>query len=101
MNTATRQRSLNPTFTEYLRFERNALRAVVAVQREINVLLGRPQPLSPLTSTQLAIFHLLRKGSPGATPYLLDTLREVLGIEICSRVDSTLATHRGQSIALD
>ena len=34
---------------DYLRFERNALRTVTALQRRINVLLDRPQPSSPLT----------------------------------------------------
>lgn len=34
---------------DYLRFERNALRTIAGVQREINALLGRPQPSEPLT----------------------------------------------------
>ena len=85
---------------DYLRFERNALRAVVAVQRKVNELLGRPQPGSALTSMQMAIFHLIRKGSPGATPYLLDTLSEALALEILNQVDSTTVTYRGVSVGL-
>ena len=93
-------RELAGYVVDYLRFERNALRTVIAVQREINQLLGRPQPHSVLTSTQLAIFHLLRAGTRGATPYLIDTLREVLGVEISSTEDATIASYRGLSISL-
>ena len=38
---------------DYLRFERNALRTVTAMQREINLILERPQPSSPLTGSQM------------------------------------------------
>ncbi|HEX4383715.1 MAG TPA: hypothetical protein VH083_12220 [Myxococcales bacterium] len=86
---------------DYLRFERNALRAVAAVQREINDLLGRPQPRSPLGTVHLASAHKLRQGTHAAARYLIDTLREVLGVEIVNRSDSTIAGHRGVSIALE
>jgi hypothetical protein len=85
---------------DYLRFERNALRVVVPIQTEINRMLGREQPRAALTSLQLASTHTLRKGTPGGTPYLLETLREAVGVEISSEASSTVATYGKLSIAL-
>jgi hypothetical protein len=85
---------------DYLRFERNALRAVTALQREINSLLGRPQPSSPLTGTQLAIHHLLRVNTGGALPYLLDTVLETLDVAVENHQDATTVTHAGRSVVL-
>ena len=85
---------------DYLRFERNALRTVTALQREINLLLERPQPGSPLTGNQLAIHHLLRKGAPGGLPYLLDAVLETLGVSVENQQDATTVAHGGQSLVL-
>lgn len=85
---------------DYLRFERNALRTVVAIQRRINALLERPHPSSPFSNQQLAIFHSLRTGTPGAAVYLLDPLKEALGIEIDNREDSTTVSYGGRAIVL-
>jgi len=86
---------------DYLRFERNALRTVTAVQREINLLLERPQPSSPLTGTQLAIYHLLRRPIPNRGQYyLIDTVLETLDISIENHKDATTVTHAGRSLVL-
>jgi hypothetical protein len=85
---------------EFLRFERNALRTVTGVQERINALLGRPKPASPLTGAQLAIHHLLRRGSPGAVPSLVDLLRETLDVDIQNHAGATTVSHGGQSLVL-
>jgi hypothetical protein len=86
---------------EYLRFERTALGAITAVQREINDLLGRPQPSGPLTGSQLAIFHLLRRQTPGVGAYyLLDTVLETLEVAVENHPLATTAVHAGRSLSL-
>ncbi|HEY6909781.1 MAG TPA: hypothetical protein VI356_10450 [Myxococcales bacterium] len=86
---------------DYLRFERNALRTVTAVQREINLLLGRPQPSAPLTGSQLAIFHLLRRLTPNRGQYyLIDTVQETLGVAVENQQDATTVVHAGRSLVL-
>ncbi len=86
---------------DYLRFERNALRTVTAVQREINLILERPQPSSPLTGSQMAIFHLLRRQTPNrGQHYLIDTVLETLDVAIENHKDATTVTHAGRSLVL-
>jgi hypothetical protein len=86
---------------DYLRVERAGLRALAAVQREINHLLERPQPKSPLTGSQLGLFHLLSRQTPGIiSHYLLDTVQEALGIETLNHQDATSATLEGRAVAL-
>lgn len=85
---------------DFLRFERNALRTVTAVQARINALLGRPEPASPLTGAQLAIHHLLRKGTRGAVPSLVDLLRETLDVDIQNHAGATTVSHKGHSLVL-
>jgi hypothetical protein len=85
---------------DYLRFERNALPTVVAIQRRINDLLGRPQPSSPFTNQVLALFHSVRVGTPGAAVYLCDPLKEALGIEVENGADSTTVSFGGRFIVL-
>jgi hypothetical protein len=85
---------------DYLRFERNALPTVIAVQRRINALLGRPQPTAPFTSRQLEIFHKIRVGTPGAAVYLLESFRKTLGLEFDNREEATTITFGGRSLVL-
>jgi hypothetical protein len=85
---------------DYLRFERNALRAVTVLQREISLLLGRPQPSLPLTGSQLAIHHILRKGTAGGLPYLLDAVLEGLDVAVENQKDATTVVHAGRSLVL-
>ncbi|HEY2030802.1 MAG TPA: hypothetical protein VGH20_16510 [Myxococcales bacterium] len=85
---------------DYLRFERNALTTIVSIQRRINALLERPHPSAPFNNQQLAIFHSLRVGTPGAAVYLLDPLKEALGIEVENREDSTTVSFGGRAIVL-
>lgn len=85
---------------DYLRFERNALRTVTALQRQIDLLLGRPHPSSPLTGMQLAIHHLLRKGTVGGLPSLLDAVQEALDIAVENQEDATTVLHAGHSLVL-
>ena len=86
---------------DYLRFERNALRTISAVQHDINLLLGRPQPAEPLTGRQLAIFHDLRRQTPfRGQNYLVDTISETLDVAIENQKDATTVSHRGRALAL-
>ena len=85
---------------DFLRFERNALRTVAAVQREINVLLERPQPSAPLTGTDLGTALAVRRGTPNrGLYYLLDTVRETLDLEVVNRADATVV--RGPAGAVE
>jgi hypothetical protein len=74
---------------DYLGFERNALRVITSVQREINSLLGRPQPLAPLTGSQLAIGLSLRTPAGRSGPYLPETIFKTLGIRVENQADAT------------
>ncbi|HEX4382715.1 MAG TPA: hypothetical protein VH083_07190, partial [Myxococcales bacterium] len=86
---------------DYLRFERNALRVVTDVQRDINALLGRPQPDSPLTGRQLAIHHDLRRQAPfRGQNYLIETISETLEIAIENQKDATTLSHGGRSLVI-
>jgi hypothetical protein len=86
---------------DYLRFERNALRTISDVQRDINALLGRPQPDAPLTGRQLAIFHDLRRQTPfRGQNYLIDSISETLGVAIENQKDATTVSYQGRSLAL-
>jgi hypothetical protein len=85
---------------DYLRFERHALRTVESLQRDIDLLLGRPHPASPLSGTQLAIHHILRKGTRAGIPYLLDAVLEGLDIAVENRRDVTTVVHAGRSLTL-
>jgi hypothetical protein len=86
---------------DYLRFERNALRTITAVQREINHLLGRPHPSEPLTGTHLSIAHDLRRGAAGKGMfYLLDSVRDALGIAFENQQDATAVLHQGRTLVL-
>jgi len=85
---------------DFLRFERNAVRTFTAVQERINAVLGRPQPSSPLTGAQLAIHHLLRKGTRAAVPSLVDLLRETLNVDIQNHAGATTVSHGGRSLVL-
>jgi hypothetical protein len=84
---------------DYLRFERNALRTVGAVQREINTLLGRPQPVEPLSGSHLSVAHDVRREN-GGKYYLLDSLRDALGIAFDNRQDATTVAHQGRALIL-
>ena len=65
----------------YLREEQAVLAAIAPLVAAVNTLLGRPQPLRPLTVRDLHVHHYLRK-LPWRFPYLLDSLDEALGIHI-------------------
>ena len=85
---------------DFWRFERNALRVVISVQRRINTLLGRPQPEPLLTGKQLAIHHILRKGTVSSLPSLHDAMAEALGLDIENTVDKTVVSLGGRSLTL-
>jgi hypothetical protein len=86
---------------DYLRYERNALRTIDAVQREINTLLKRPQPKQPLSGDDLAILLALRRMNPGrGFRYLLETVREVTGIVVDNQKDGTTVTRGSRSLVL-
>ena len=58
------------------------LRTGVAVQDEINRLLGRKQPTRALTAADINVYNLLQGDDPGRLPYLVDELERLLGIRI-------------------
>jgi hypothetical protein len=85
---------------DYLRFERNALRTVSWLQRQINALLERPQPVAPFTNKELGLFHSIRQGTPGAAVYILDPFKEALGLEVDNREEMTTVAVGGRTLAL-
>jgi hypothetical protein len=74
---------------EFLAIERSALRALEGVQRQVNALLQRSHPARKFSGADLALHHRLRKGTIGVLPYLLDVLRDELGISVENTEDST------------
>ena len=87
---------------DYLRYERNALRVITDVQRDINDLLERPQPAAPLTGRQLAIHHDLRRQTPfRGQNYLIDTISEIFDVAIENEKDSTAVSLAGRSLILN
>ncbi|PTL80111.1 hypothetical protein [Vitiosangium sp. GDMCC 1.1324] len=74
---------------EFLAIERSALRALETVQRQVNALLQRPHPDRRFTGADLAIHHDLRVGLIRVLPYLMDVLRDELGITVENTADMT------------
>ncbi|PTL80712.1 hypothetical protein [Vitiosangium sp. GDMCC 1.1324] len=64
----------------FLAIERSALHALEETQRQVNALLQRPHPARKLSVVDLSLNHRLRTGTIRALPYLLDVLRDELGI---------------------
>jgi hypothetical protein len=62
--------------------EQAILRLGSAVQAEINRLLGRTPPMRPFGSAEVNVHSLLVGGESHRLPYLLDELKEALGIAI-------------------
>ena len=67
---------------DYLATERAALGALEAVQREVNLLLGRPHPTRPFSSLDLAIHLQLRVGTIGSMTYLPRAFADALGLHL-------------------
>jgi hypothetical protein len=67
---------------EFLARIQAILRTGVAVQDEINRLLGRKQPMRALTAADINVYNLLQGDDPGRLPYLVDELERLLGIRI-------------------
>lgn len=72
---------------EYFRQEQAVIRAVSQIQQRINDLLGRPVPTRPLTGWDLYIYYRLQ-GAEQRPPYLLDGLKQGLGIQISITQDA-------------
>ncbi len=66
---------------DYLREEQTILAAVVARQDSINALLERPGPQRAVTVRDLRIVYMMQ-GDGTPYPHLLDSLDDVLGIDI-------------------
>ncbi|MBC7974408.1 MAG: hypothetical protein H7138_05435, partial [Myxococcales bacterium] len=79
---------------DYLRDEQAILAALVARQDAIDTLVERPHPQRPLTVRDLRVAYLLqRDGAP--YPHLLDTLDEVLGLDIqCTATTFAVSDRR-------
>ncbi|MCY1082365.1 hypothetical protein [Archangium lansingense] len=80
---------------EFLAIERPALRALENAQRQVNALLQRPHPARKFSGSDLSLQHRLRVGTHGVLPYLMDVLREELGIAIENTEDATRCTPIG------
>ena len=74
---------------DYLALERPALRALEAVQRQVNALLQRPHPARRFSSADLSLHHRLRTGTMGVLPSLHEVFQEELGLAIESTGDAT------------
>ncbi|AKJ06244.1 Hypothetical protein AA314_07870 [Archangium gephyra] len=74
---------------EFLALERSALRVLEGTQRQVNALLQRPHPARKLSGADLSLGHRLRIGTTRMRPYLLDVLREELGITVENTEDAT------------
>jgi hypothetical protein len=74
---------------EYLAIERSVLRALERVQRQVNALLQRPHPARKFSGADLSLSHNLRVGLVRMLPYLMDMLREELGITVENTEDAT------------
>ena len=86
---------------DYVRYERNALRPIAEIQRQINTLLGRPQAQEPITAQHLAVGPALRRATFDYGPNsLTETIQEALGIAIESSQDETTVTYGGRSFSL-
>ncbi|HEX4385715.1 MAG TPA: hypothetical protein VH083_22295 [Myxococcales bacterium] len=86
---------------DYVRYERNALKPIAAIQRQINTLLGRPQAEEPLGARHLAVGPALRRATFNYGPNsLTETIEKALGIGIDSFEDTTTVTYGGRSFDL-
>lgn len=84
LDTATENsagQSLAGCVMDYLRQERAVVRAAWEIQQRINQLLGRPSPGQPLTGWDLYMYYELQEARR-RPPYLLDVLKEGIGIKI-------------------
>jgi hypothetical protein len=81
--------AVSDAVSEFLAIERSALRALEEVQRQVNALLQRPHPARRFSSGDLSLHLRLRQGTIGVLPYLMDVLREELGIAIENTQDAT------------
>jgi hypothetical protein len=58
-------------------------------QRQVNALLQRPHPARKFSGADLSLSHDLRVGTVRMMPYLLDMLRDELGITFENTEDET------------
>jgi len=75
--------------TEFLALDRSTLGGLERVQRKVNALLQRPHPARRLSNADLSLHHRLRTGTLGMLPYLMDVLRDELGITTDNTPDAT------------
>jgi hypothetical protein len=94
-------REISTYVLDYLRYERNALRTVDAVQRDINALLERPQPEVPLQGSHLATYFALNRiGGLRGQLYLPEVVAEALGIAVENHKDATTVVQKGRTAVL-
>ena len=74
--------SLSGLIMEFLLREQATLRVAVAVQDEINSLLGRERPKRAIGAADINAYHLMLGADPRSLPYLNDELERLLGIRI-------------------
>jgi hypothetical protein len=78
---------------EYLSIERQVLRALEGVQRQVNALLQRPHPERKFSSGDLSLSHRLRTGIQRPMPDLMEVLRDELGITVENTEEITRITN--------
>lgn len=86
--------SLSGLIMEFLLREQAILRVAVAVQNEINLLLGRERPKRAISAADINAYHLMLGPDPGRLPYLNDELERLLGIRIGLDADSLTIARR-------
>lgn len=79
---------------DFLLREQAVLRTAVAVQNDINRLLGREQPKRALSAADIDVYNLMQGFDPNRLPYLIDELERLLGIHIEIDTDSLTITRR-------
>lgn len=70
------------------------LRTAVAVQDNINRLLGRERPNRAMSAADMDIYFLIQGSNPDRLPYLIDELERLLAINIDFNVDHLTITRR-------
>jgi hypothetical protein len=85
---------LSGLIMEFLLRGQAILRVAVAVQNEINLLLGRERPKRAISAVDINAYHLMLGAEPGRLPYLNDELERLLGIRIELDADSLTIARR-------
>ena len=76
------------------------LRVAVADQHALNAALGRPDPIRPFSAVDADVHALLQGHAVRRLPFLLDELRDVLGLDLSISTDAVGARWVDQDLTL-